>query len=97
MTSSATSPASSATAIPPIAIERRNPSGNTSSDAKAAATVTALNATVRPAVASVVRSAASGSGLRELLAVAREEQQAVVDREAEPRAGDEVEREYRDR
>ena len=91
-TSSATTPASSATATPPIAIERRNASGKTSSDAKAAATVTALNATVLPAVATVVRSAACGSD-RELLAVAREQQQAVVDREPEPCAGDEVESE----
>ena len=97
MTSSATTPASSATAMPPIAIERRNASGKTSSDANAAATVTALNATVRPAVATVVRSASCGSDSRELLAVAREKQQAVVDREPEPCAGDEVEREHGDR
>ena len=53
-TSRETAPASGATMIPPIAIERRNGSGKTSSEANAAATVTALNATVRPAVASVV-------------------------------------------
>ena len=94
---SATSPASGATISPPIAIERRNPSGNTSSDANAAATVTALNATVRPAVCTVVRSASRRLAAHELLAVAGDEQQAVVDREPEPGAGDEVEREHGDR
>ena len=58
-TVSATSPASGAMISPPMAIERRKPSGNTSSDANAAATVTALNATVRPAVWRVARSAST--------------------------------------
>ena len=58
----------------------------------------ALNATVRPAVATVVRTASGPSPLAlELLTVPRDEQQAVVDREPEPGARDEVEREDRDR
>ena len=59
--------------------------------------MTALNATVLPAVSTVLKSAASRLGPRELLAVAREEEQAVVDREPETCAGDEVEREHGDR
>ena len=42
-------------------IERRKPSGKTASVATAAPTVTELKATVRPAVASVARTA-SGPG-----------------------------------
>ncbi len=42
-------------------IERRKPSGKMASVAIAAATVTELNATVRPAVA-IVRRTASGPG-----------------------------------
>ena len=63
-TVSETSAAISATAAPPIPIEYRNRCGNTVSDASAAATVTDENSTVRPAVASVRRSAADVSGWR---------------------------------
>jgi hypothetical protein len=49
--------ASSATAAPPIPIENRKRCGNTSSDASAAATISAEKATVRPAVRRVRVSA----------------------------------------
>ena len=52
-----TAAAISATSMPPMPIENRNRCGKTISDASAAATVTALNRTVRPAVTIVVRSA----------------------------------------
>ena len=53
---------------------------------------------MRPAVAIVRRIAVRpGPVLRDLLAIARDHEQAVVDREAEAEAGDEVEREDRDR
>ena len=93
-TVSATRPASGATINPPIAIERRKPSGKTSNEPNAAATVTALNATVRPAVCDRhPQRLCARPVTHELLPIARHEQQAVVDREAEPRASDEVERE----
>ena len=56
-TVSDTTAAVSATSRPPTPIENRKRRSNTISDAIAAATVTALNATVRPAVRSVARSA----------------------------------------
>ena len=90
---SAIAPASGPTRAPAIPIERRNPSGKTASVAIAAPTVTELKATVRPAVRIVSRTA---SGARatpgQLLAVAGNEQQAVVDPEPEPGTGDDVER-----
>ena len=54
---SATPAPISDTSIPPMPIERRKLCGKTSSEASAAATVTALKSTVRPAVRSVSRSA----------------------------------------
>jgi hypothetical protein len=54
-------PAASAVSDPLIAIEYRNRCGKTSSDSSAAATVSALNTIVRPAVRSV-RSSASRPG-----------------------------------
>ena len=54
---SAAAPATIATAAPAIPIDFRKPSGNTVSVISASATVTALNATVRPAVCIVVRTA----------------------------------------
>ena len=53
----ATAQAISATIMPPSPIEKRKFCGNTISDAIAAATVSELNSTVRPAVARVRRSA----------------------------------------
>ena len=50
-------PATSATTAPAIPIDCRKPSGKTVSVIRAKATVTALKATVRPAVAIVVRTA----------------------------------------
>ena len=55
------SPASGATSPPAMPIERRKPSGKIASVAIAAATVTELKATVRPAVA-IVRRTASAPG-----------------------------------
>ena len=49
----------SATIVPPIPIEYRKRCGNTSREASAAATVSELNSTVRPAVAIVRRSASA--------------------------------------
>ena len=60
----------------------------------AAATVAAENATVRPAVA-IVAAIAPRLGLaRQFLAEAGDEEQRVVDREAEPEPDHEVEREH---
>jgi hypothetical protein len=50
-----------ATLAPAIPIDWAKPSGNTVSVASATATVAAEKATVRPAVAIVVRTAAAGS------------------------------------
>ena len=58
-TVSETSPASGPTSAPAIPIERRNPSGKTASVAIETPTVTELNATVRPAVATVARTASA--------------------------------------
>ena len=55
----ASAAAISATSVPAMPIERRKFWGNTVSDATAAATVNELNAIVRPAVASVRRSAST--------------------------------------
>ena len=74
-------------------IERRKPSGKTASVATAAPTVTDEKAIVRPAVRSVVADRIRAA---QLLPVARHQQQAVVDGEAEPGAGDDVERVGRD-
>ena len=84
-TTSATTIPASETRIPPIPIDCRKPSGKTSSDAIAAAIVSALKSTVRPAVASV-RAMASAAPARhgQLLAVARDDEQAVVDGQPEP-------------
>ena len=66
--------------MPPMPIEYKNRSGNTSSDASAPATVNELYSTVRPAVCSVRLNRHIGVGSTgELLAVAREHEQAVVD------------------
>ncbi len=54
---SVTSAAESGTAMPASPIERRNVCGNTSREARAAATVSALNTTVRPAVRTVAPTA----------------------------------------
>ena len=54
-------PAMSATTAPAIPIDFRNPSGKTVSVISASATVTALKATVRPAVRIVVRTASGFS------------------------------------
>ena len=78
-------------------IDFRKPSGKTVSVIIAKATVTALKATVRPAVRIVVRTARPGALLGELLAEAGDEEQRVVDRQAEPEADHEVEREDRER
>ena len=60
----------------------------------AAATVAAEKPTVRPAVAIVARDRVRvAPRARELLAVARDEEQRVVDREAQPEADHEVQRE----
>ena len=56
--------ATSATSAPPRPIETRKRCGKTVRLARAAATVTALNRTVRPVVASVTRSARSALGSR---------------------------------
>ena len=53
--------ATSTAAMPPKPIERRNTWGKNSSDASEIATVSPEKATVRPAVAIVVRRAASVS------------------------------------
>ena len=95
-TTSATVPPTSETSTPPTPIERRNRCGKTSSDAIAAATVSELKTTVRPALA-IVRATAPSRAVGELLAVARHDEQAPVDREPEPHPGDEVEREDRER
>ena len=68
-----------------------------SSRPTAAATVSPLKKIARPAVSTVRRCASQpGPGARELLAVARDEQQAVVHRQAEPERRRDVEREDRD-
>ncbi len=56
-----TAAAASATAAPPMPIETRNRWGKTVRQAMAAATVTALNETVRPALLSVAARALPGS------------------------------------
>ncbi len=56
--------ASSTTAMPASANDRRKNSGNTSSAASETATVNALKATVRPAVSTVRMTAAWGSSPR---------------------------------
>ena len=95
-TSSATTAPARLTSIPPMPIERRKPSGKTSSEAIAAATVRALNSTVRPAVCSVRAIASRPGPVRgELLAVARHHEQAVVDGQAEAHRRDQVQREDR--
>ena len=63
-TTSASVAAISATSAPAIPIERRKFCGKTASDATAAATVTELNAIVRPDVASVRRSASTPKPVR---------------------------------
>ena len=93
---SAAAPATSETTAPAIPIDFRNPSGKTVSVTSASATVTALKATVRPAVRTVVRTA-SGFSLRELLAEAGDEEERVVDRQPEAEPDHEVEREDRER
>jgi hypothetical protein len=55
-----TAAAASATAAPPMPMETRNRWGKTVRQAIAAATVTALNETVRPALFSVAASALPG-------------------------------------
>ena len=79
-------------------IDCRKPSGKTVSVISAAATVTALKTTVRPAVrhrrADRVRRRLRCA---ELLAVAGDEEERVVDRQAEAEADHEVEREDRER
>ena len=74
-------------------IENRKRCGKTIRPASAAATVTALNSTLLPAVCRV-RASASRPGPRggHLLPVAGDDQEAVVDREAEAQADGEVER-----
>ena len=95
-TTSASAAAISATSAPAIPIEYRNRCGKIASDAIAAATVSELNRIVRPEVSSVRRSALTPKPLDgRLLAVARDHEQAVVDRQPEAEAGDEVEREHR--
>ncbi len=97
-TISAIAAAISATSEPPTPIEYRKRCGKTSSEASAPATVSELKSTVRPAVAIVRRIAVRpGTGLGDLLAISRDHEEAVVDRQAEAEAGDEVEREDRDR
>ena len=61
---SATSAATSATSAPPMPMEKRKRWGNTSSEDSAAATVTAENSTVRPAVRIVATSARRVSCVR---------------------------------
>ena len=95
---SATPAPISDTSIPPRPIERRKLCGKTSSEASAAATVSELKSTVRPAVRSVSRSAfAPGPVDGQLLPVARDDEEAPVDRQPEPEPGDEVERVDRER
>ena len=95
-TDSASPAAISATSAPAMPIEYRNRCGKIVSDAIAAATVSELNRIVRPEVSSVRRSASTPKPCdRRLLAIAGDHEQAVVDREPEPEAGDEVEREHR--
>ena len=62
-------------------IEYRNRCGKIVSDAIAAATVTELNTIVRPEVCNVRRSASTPKPRRRLLAIARDHEQAVVDRQ----------------
>ena len=94
---SAPSIATSTAAMPPKPIERRNTCGKNSRDASEIATVRPENATVRPAVAIVVRSAASVSlPDADLLAEPADDEQRVVDRQPEPEHRDDVDREDRD-
>src|ERR1035437_2639289 len=78
-TVSAIKAATIVTAIPPYPIEYRKRWGKSSSEAIAAATVSELKMTVRPALRMVLRK----------------NQQAVVDRQAQPQAGHQVEGEDR--
>ena len=75
-------------------IDFRKPCGKSVSVMSAAATVAAEKATVRPAVAIVVRIAPGVGARPQLLAVARDEEQRVVDRQAEPEPDHEVQREH---
>ena len=90
-TTSASVAATSATTAPASPIEKRKFCGKIVSEASAAATVTRAERD-RPArggerPAKRVDAEAGPSGL---LAVAGDHEQAVVDREAEPEAGDDV-------
>ena len=90
---SASTSVPSTTAMPPIAIERRNICGNTNRPSRLAATVTPENATARPVVdMASTTSALDAERVRQLLAVAVHEEQRVVDREAEPEQRDDVRR-----
>ncbi len=64
MTVSAATAAISTAEIPPYPIDLRNTCGNTSSPASDTATVTAENATVRPAVRNVLVTAVCTSSPR---------------------------------
>ena len=95
-TTTAATAASPTTATPAYANDRRYANGKINSASSEIITVIALNTTVRPAVCMLRADRdARRLTLRELLAVARHDEQRVVDREPEAEPGREVQREDR--